>query len=78
MVEIEYFAIMRKFQMQNMGNIEKQDWPKLIDLPEYRSRAPADPNFYFPNDYFYELGEWQRDYRYRQAIKLRDQRNEQK
>jgi hypothetical protein len=69
MVELEYFTIMREIQMENLGSIDKKDWPLPMYLEDYRSKEQPDFNYYYPKDHFFPLGEWMRDYRAIQARK---------
>ena len=61
MVDLEYFAILRRYQQENLKSYDEDEWPRKVDLIGYKSRYDRDVDYYSPEDYFIELGEWLRD-----------------
>jgi hypothetical protein len=43
--------------------IDREEWPRTVELIDYEYKGPQDTNFYYPTDYFIPLGEWLRTYR---------------
>ena len=60
-VEVAFYAIQRRYQIENLHTFDKEEWPRLSDLIDYRSKMPRDVDYYRPNDYFLALGEWLHD-----------------
>jgi hypothetical protein len=60
-VETAFYAIQRRYQLENLQSFDKKDWPRHSDLIDYRSREARDPDYYRPTDYFLGLGEWLHD-----------------
>jgi hypothetical protein len=54
-------AIMRRYQMDNLRQYDREKWPEFAELVGYRSRAKREKNYYESTDYFYELGEYLSD-----------------
>ena len=61
MVDLEYFAILRSYQTENLRSYDEDEWPSKAELVGYRSRSEPDVDYYSPEDFFMELGEWLRD-----------------
>jgi hypothetical protein len=60
-VEVAFYAIQRRYQLENLNTFDKKEWPRFSDLIDYRSKSPRDPDYYRPTDYFLPLGEWLHD-----------------
>jgi hypothetical protein len=60
-VDTAFYAIQRRYQLENLNSFDKKDWPRTTDLIDYRSKEPRDFDYYRPTDYFLPLGEWLHD-----------------
>jgi hypothetical protein len=67
-------TIQRSGQLESIRMMDEDEWPDPSDLADYNPIYEPDPNFYYPNDYFYELGMFLRDH----TIRKRKERAEAK
>ncbi len=61
MVDLEYFAILRRYQLENLHSYDEDERPTKVSLINYRSHTSPDTDYYNPEDLFIPLGEWLRD-----------------
>ena len=75
-VDVAYWTILRRGQMESLRMIDEDEWPDLTNLPDYHAVYEPDPNFYTPHDYIYELGAFLRDHTVRQRKQRVQQKHE--
>lgn len=73
-MEIAYWTIIRRGQMEHLRNMDEDEWPEPFELADYEPKYKADPDFYHPKDYIVELGAFLRD----DSIRKRKERVEKK
>ncbi len=62
MVELAYYAIMRRHQQERLQYIDREERPAPLLLMDFEYKGPQDIDYYNPTDYFIGLGEWLRTY----------------
>jgi hypothetical protein len=60
-VEIAYWSIVRRNQMDGLRMLDEDEWPDKSVLDGYEPRFPDDVNYYHPEDYVRELSMFLRD-----------------
>jgi hypothetical protein len=60
-VDTAFYAIQRRYQIENLNTFDKKDWPSFHILIDYISKEPRDTDYYRPTDLFLPLGEWLHD-----------------
>lgn len=64
MVDLAYYAILRRYQMEHLHTIDREEWPSPVSLIDYQYTGPVETDYYNGNsDLFISLGEWLKSYR---------------
>ena len=78
MTDIMYYAILRRYQLENLRQIDREEWPSKTLLIDYEYRGRRDTDYYRPHDLFIQLGEWLLQYRETERRKHYEMKQKQK